>query len=128
MTIQGNCGDVVIFQITGAFNLAALAQIKLTGGITASTVFFAVTGAVNTGDSAVFNGVVLSIAAIGFGANTIATGGFYTSAALNLGSGTVLYTPMACQAPSGGCTSSCGTQCPMPNPNAYSNAPSPAGK
>lgn len=50
LTLVGNCSDVFVFQMTAAFGVAAApAQIILKGGLTASSVFFAVDGAVTIG-------------------------------------------------------------------------------
>lgn len=73
-TLNGSCGDVLIFQIGGAFTLAASSEIILTGGLTASTVFFVVGGAFTTGASSVFEGVVLGSTTVTLGASSTFVG------------------------------------------------------
>lgn len=75
-TLNGSCGDVLIFQIGGAMTLAASAEIILTGGLTASTVFFVVGGAFTTGASSVFEGIVIGSSTVTLGASSTFVGKF----------------------------------------------------
>lgn len=76
VTLNGSCGDVFIFQIGGAYTLAASAEIILTGGLTAATVFWQVGGAFVTGASSVFEGVVLGSSTVTLGASSTFVGKF----------------------------------------------------
>lgn len=64
----------MIFQIGGAYTLAASAEIILTGGLTASTVFFVVAGAFTTGASSMFQGIVLGSSTVTLGASSTFVG------------------------------------------------------
>lgn len=74
VTFNGSCGDVLIFQIGGGYTLAASAEIILTGGLTASTVFFVVAGAFTTGASSMFQGIVLGSSTVTLGASSTFVG------------------------------------------------------
>lgn len=76
VTFNGSCGDVLIFQIGGAYTLAASAEIILTGGLTAATVFFVVNGAFTAGASSIFEGVVLGSSTVTLGAKCTFVGKF----------------------------------------------------
>ena len=75
-TFNGSCGDVLIFQIGGAYTLAANAKVSLTGGLTASTVYFVVAGDFTTGASSFFEGVVLGSSTVNLGASSTFIGKF----------------------------------------------------
>lgn len=70
VTLNGSCGDTFIFQIGGAFSAAASTEVILTGGLTAATVFWQVTGAFTTGASAIFEGIVLGSSTVTLGASS----------------------------------------------------------
>lgn len=74
VTLNGTCGQVFIFQIGGAYTLGASAEIILTGGVTAATIFWQVAGGFSTGASSVFEGIVLASSAVTLGASSTFTG------------------------------------------------------
>lgn len=72
----GNDRDATfIFQITGAFGLAAGVQVILQGGADANNVFFQSEGAVDLATNTVFNGTLATPAAVTTGANAVITAG-----------------------------------------------------
>jgi len=76
LTLNGG-GDpnaVFVFQIGGALNLAAGAQVKLTNGAQASNVFWQVNGAAAVGAGASFTGTLMALDAISIGAGTEVNG------------------------------------------------------
>lgn len=70
----GNANAVFIFQVGGALNMAAGAQVKLTNGAQASNVFWQVNGAAAIGAGAKFAGTVMALNAIAIGAGTEVNG------------------------------------------------------
>jgi hypothetical protein len=76
LTLDGG-GDpnaVFVFQIGGALNLAAGAQVTLTNGAQASNVFWQVNGAAAVGANAMFSGTILAHDAIAVGAGSEVNG------------------------------------------------------
>lgn len=59
---------------SGAFAPAAGVSVILSGGLTASTVFWVIGGAFSTGAGAAFQGIVITTSTIDLGANTAYTG------------------------------------------------------
>ena len=75
LTLNGG-GDraVFVFQVGGALNLAAGAQVALTNGARASNVFWQVNGAAAVGANAKFQGTLMALTAIAIGAGTEVNG------------------------------------------------------
>lgn len=99
----------------GALTTAAASEIILTGGLTASTVFFILRGAASLGASSIFKGVILSTGAISLGASTNFVGQAYANTIVNIGATVVASSPEACyNAASEVCFStSGGNHCPV---------------
>lgn len=74
ITITGNCGDYVVIQIGGSLTPAASTNVVLTGGITASTVYWIVAGNFVPGAGASFQGIVISAGGISLAASVSLTG------------------------------------------------------
>ena len=66
----GNPNAVFVFQVGGALNMAAGAQVTLTNGAQASNVFWQVNGAAAVGANAKFAGTLMALTAIAVGAGT----------------------------------------------------------
>ena len=66
----GNPNAVFVFQIGGALNMAAGAQVTLINGAQASHVFWQVNGAAAVGADANFAGTLMALTAIAVGAGT----------------------------------------------------------
>jgi len=76
LTLDGG-GDpnaIFVFQIGGALNLAAGAQVTLTGGAQASNVFWQVNGAAVIGAGAKFTGTIMALGAVAVGAGSEVNG------------------------------------------------------
>ncbi|MFA9372429.1 MAG: ice-binding family protein [Labilibaculum antarcticum] len=59
ITITGGPNDIWIFQIAGAFTMAADVKIKLTGGAQAKNIFWQITNAITLGAGSHFEGIIL---------------------------------------------------------------------
>jgi hypothetical protein len=70
----GDANAVFVFQVGGALNMAAGAQVVLTNGAQASNVFWQVNGAAAIGANATFAGTVMALNAIAVGAGTEVNG------------------------------------------------------
>lgn len=68
ITLNGACGDVFLFRIGAAFDVAASAEILLTGGLSAANIFWVVDGSVTIGASSIFYGTILGGSSIAIGA------------------------------------------------------------
>lgn len=97
VTLTGQCGDIFIFQIAGAFAPAATSVVLLNGGVTASTVYWQVGGAFSTGSDCTFVGTVIGASTIALGASTLFTGTGYAATTFALGANVVHSLPNACQ-------------------------------
>lgn len=86
ITLQGNAGEVYVFQISGNLTLASAKKIILSGGVQWQTVFWQVAGNVALGANTTFNGVILCATDITLGAGTIMTGKCLSQTAVNLAS------------------------------------------
>jgi hypothetical protein len=84
-----------IFQIDGAFNMAAGARIELINGASAANVYFAASGAIGLGAGSYFVGTGISIGAINAGAGSFINGRLLSTAAVNLNSNAFSTTGMA---------------------------------
>jgi hypothetical protein len=84
ITINGGANDVFIIQVNGAFSLGAGAQVKLTGGVQASNVFWQVNGAFSAGAGAQFAGTALASTAGTIGAGSLVNGRVLAQAAVTL--------------------------------------------
>lgn len=96
VTLNGSCGDLFVFKVEGALATAASSEIILTGGLTASTVFFVVNGASTLGASSIFKGVILSTGAINLGASTNFVGQAYATTVVNIGATVVASSSDSC--------------------------------
>ncbi len=76
MTLDGqnNPNAVFIFQVNAALNTAATSVVKLINGARAANVYWEVTGAVSTGASSSFSGMVMAAGAITVGAGASISG------------------------------------------------------
>ncbi len=70
----GNPNAVFVFQIGGAFSMAAGARVTLTNGAQASHVFWQVNGAGSIGANATFTGTLMALNAVAVGAGTEVNG------------------------------------------------------
>src|ERR1700737_1541576 len=70
----GDPNAVFVFQIGGAFSMAAGARVTLTNGTKASRVFWQVNGAGSVGANATFSGTLMALNAIAIGAGTLVNG------------------------------------------------------
>ncbi len=70
----GNPDAVFVFKVGGALTMAALAQVKLTGGAQASHVFWQVNGAAGIGAGGRFAGTLMALDAVAIGAGTQVNG------------------------------------------------------
>ena len=76
LTLNGG-GDpnaVFVFQVGGALNMAAGANVVLTNGASASHVFWQVNGAAAVGAGAKFAGTIMALNAVAVGAGTVVNG------------------------------------------------------
>lgn len=64
VTLQGNCGDVWIFEIAQGLTLSSNAKVLLSGGAQAKNIFWQVSGAVDVGTTAHLEGIVLTQTAV----------------------------------------------------------------
>jgi hypothetical protein len=71
---EGDPNAVFVFQVGGALNLAAGAQVTLTNGAQASNVFWQVNGAAAIGANATFAGTLMALDAIAVGAGSEVNG------------------------------------------------------
>ena len=78
---EGDPNAVFVFQIGGAFSMAAGARITLTNGTKASNVFWQVNGAAAIGANATFAGTLMALNAIAMGAGTWSTAAHWLSTA-----------------------------------------------
>jgi hypothetical protein len=84
ITINGGANDVFIIQVNGALSLGAGAQVKLTGGVQASNVFWQVNGAFSAGADAQFAGTVLTSTTGAIGAGSLVNGRVLAQTAVTL--------------------------------------------
>jgi hypothetical protein len=70
----GDPNAVFVFQIGGAFSMAAGARVTLTNGAKASRVFWQVKGAGSIGANATFSGTLMALDAVAVGAGTVFNG------------------------------------------------------
>jgi Ice-binding-like/Bacterial Ig-like domain len=70
----GDPNAVFVFQIGGAFSMAAGARVTLTNGARASNVFWQVNGAGSIGANATFTGTLMALDAVAVGAGTEVNG------------------------------------------------------
>lgn len=120
---------------SGALTIDASAIIKLTGGVTASSIYWAVSGATTIAASAVFQGILLGSTDVTLAAGATFTGKFnftsteivqilnlcyfffkgliLTQGGASLAASTVIAAPSNCQNPvTYACSNTCGTTCP----------------
>lgn len=64
VTLQGNCGDVWIFEIAQGLTLNSNVKVLLSGGAQAKNIFWQVSGAVTVGTTAHLEGIVLTQTAV----------------------------------------------------------------
>lgn len=111
--LQGNCGDVFVFQVGAAFSTAASSKVILQGGVTGSSIYWQINNAFGTGASSTFYGVVIAGGAFTLGASAVFTGQGFSQVSATLGANAVAGPAAACQnANTGKCFSSCGNVCP----------------
>ena len=90
---QGNTNSVFIFKFGGALTIGANTTIKLTGGATASNVYWATTGAITAGASSVLKGIFISNAAVTLGATCNIEGRIFSLGANMTTDGDVIVIP-----------------------------------
>ena len=78
-----------VFQIDGAFALAASTTMLLTNGATSDMIYWVVTGAVITGAQTHIEGNLMIVGAVTFGANTTVTGRVLSIGAVNIANSTI---------------------------------------
>lgn len=61
LTLNGSCGDIFIFLITGDFSSSANSHIVLTGGLTSKTVYWIISTKFVTGASSSFSGTIVAL-------------------------------------------------------------------
>lgn len=74
VVLSGNCGDVYVFQIAGNLYTSDNTNVKTSGGVSGSSIFWQVGGSITTGTGSSFTGIVLGDGAIEFGVNSFLTG------------------------------------------------------
>ncbi|KAF8588080.1 hypothetical protein K439DRAFT_703173 [Ramaria rubella] len=74
VTIFGTALDTWIFQVGGTLSTSAAAQVILAGGALPQNIVWVVTGAVSTGVSSSFQGIILASKAVTLSAGTAMTG------------------------------------------------------
>lgn len=67
---EGDPNAVFVFQVGGALNMSAGAEVTLTNGAQASNVFWQVNGAAAIGANATFAGTIMALDAVAVGAGT----------------------------------------------------------
>lgn len=135
-TLNGTCGDVFVLQVgfvllkifsffrhyftklgsginRGALTIDASAIVKLTGGVTSSSVYWAVGGAVTIAASANFQGILLASSDVTLAAGAQVGGLILASGMASLAANAVISAPTNCQNPKTYvCSNTCGTTCP----------------
>ena len=84
VTLNGGPNDVFIMQVSGTLSLATSKQVILTGGLQASNIFWAVSGAVTLGVSSSFSGIVIGSTSIAVQTLASVHGAFYAGTAVTL--------------------------------------------
>jgi hypothetical protein len=90
VTLQGNATDVWIFQIAQDLTVSSATNVVLSGGAASKNVFWQVSGQVDLGTTAHFEGVVLSQTAIVLGTGASIDGRLLAQTAINLDASTVV--------------------------------------
>lgn len=85
LVLNGNCGDVYVFQISGVLTTGDYSRIQLVGGISAATIFWQIAGGMTTGSYSDFSGVVLSATTGILGTKATFTGMNYFSGCISCG-------------------------------------------
>jgi len=119
VTFDGSATDVWIMVTAGAFAAAAGAKVLLINGAKAENVFWVVTGAVSTGATSEFQGVILGEAAAAFGAGAKLTGAVLTTGAITMGADAEIVKNSVCDPdPASSCSCSTGitTSSPTTSP------------
>ncbi len=89
LTISGGAEDTWIFQITGAFTMAASTSMKLTGGAQAKNIVWQTAGAVGLGAGAHVEGIFLAKTAINLAAGASVNGRLLAQTAVTLATNTI---------------------------------------
>ena len=89
VTLKGSSSDVWIFQIAQTLDLANATKIILQGGALAKNIFWQVSGRVDVGTTAHFEGIVLSQTGIAFRTGASVNGRLLAQTAVTLDSTTV---------------------------------------
>jgi hypothetical protein len=89
VTLSGGSNDVWIFQIAGNLTMSSAAHIILSGGASASNIFWIVAGQTTIGTDAVFNGNILDQTTIVLNTGATLTGRALAQAAVTLDANTV---------------------------------------
>lgn len=98
---------------SGALTIDASAIVKLTGGVTSSSVYWAVGGAVTIAASANFQGILLAASDVTLAAGAQVGGLILASGMASLAANAVISAPTNCQNPTTYvCSNTCGTTCP----------------
>ena len=90
VTLKGSSSDVWIFQIAQTLDLANATKIILQGGALAKNIFWQVSGRVDVGTTAHFEGIVLSQTGIAFRTGASVNGRLLAQTAVTLDSTTVV--------------------------------------
>jgi hypothetical protein len=90
VTLKGSSSDVWIFQIAQTLDLANATKIILQGGALAKNIFWQVSGRVDVGTTAHFEGIVLSQTGIAFRTGASVNGRLLAQTAVSLDSTTVV--------------------------------------
>ncbi len=90
VTLAGNATDVWIFQIAQNLTVSNATNVVLTGGATSKNVFWQVSGQVDLGTTAHFEGIVLTQTSITLGTGASINGRLLAQTAVNIDSSTVV--------------------------------------
>lgn len=90
VTISGTANNVWIFQIAGNLNLASGANVTLTGGATATNIFWQVAGQGTIGTTAAMKGIILCQTAIVMSTGATLDGRALAQTAVTLDANTVI--------------------------------------
>ncbi|KAF8588081.1 hypothetical protein K439DRAFT_1336279 [Ramaria rubella] len=90
VTISGTALDTWIFQVDGTLSTAAASQVILAGGALPQNIVWVVTGAVSTGVSSSFQGIILASKAVTLNAGTAMNGRILSQTAATIRESTVI--------------------------------------
>jgi PKD repeat protein len=99
VTLNGNSGDVWIFQIPGTFDISSGKHVLLSGGAQVQNVFWVVGGATTLGTTSGFNGTILDSTAITMNTGATLNGRALAQSAVTMDGNTVTIPTMTAAAP-----------------------------